>query len=127
MHVIEDDLVLHYYGELTSQDEGRVSAHLAECRECHGAYRRLQQMLMTVDDKALGVPDLPDGFERTVWARLEPSLQREPGGWLARLFPSPSRLAWATAAVAVVIAAFYAGRLSNPTPATTPATTPGAV
>ena len=30
---------------------------------------------MSVDDAALGVPELPEGFERTVWARLEPSLQ----------------------------------------------------
>jgi hypothetical protein len=126
MHVAEDDLVLHYYGELASQDEGRVSGHIAECRECHGAYRRLQQVLMSVDDKALGGPELPDGFERTVWARLEPSLHREDGGWLARLFPSPSRLGWAAAAVAVVLVAFYAGRISSPVPAT-PGTTPPAV
>ena len=31
---------------------------------------------MSVDDTALGVPELPEGFERTVWARLEPSLHR---------------------------------------------------
>src|SRR5262245_37553946 len=106
MHVLEDDLVLHYYGELASQDEVRVSAHLAECRECHAAYRRLQQVLMSVNDATLGVPDLPDGFERIVWARLEPSLQRERGGWLSRLLPSPSRFGWATAALAVIVAAF---------------------
>ena len=39
MHVNEDDLVLHYYGELASQDESRVSAHIAECHDCHAAYR----------------------------------------------------------------------------------------
>ena len=64
MHVPEDDLVLHYYGELAPQDEGRVSAHIAECHDCHAAYRRLQQVLMSVDDAALGVPELPEGFER---------------------------------------------------------------
>jgi hypothetical protein len=120
MHLHEDDLVLHYYGELAAADEDRVSAHIAECRECHGAYRRLQQVLMSVDDAALGVPELPDGFERTVWARLEPSLHRGRGGWLSRLIPSRSRLGWATAAVAVVVAAYYAGRLSPRTPATPP-------
>ena len=64
MHILEDDLVLHYYGELAPQDEGRVSAHIAECHDCHAAYRRLQQVLMSVDDTALGVPELPEGFER---------------------------------------------------------------
>jgi hypothetical protein len=124
MHVPEDDLVLHYYGELASQDEGRVSAHIAECRDCHTAYRRLQQMLMSVDDKALGVPELPDGFERIVWARLEPSLERGRGGWLSRLLSSPSRLGWVTAAVVLVVSAFFAGRLSRQMPSTpgTPST-----
>ncbi len=126
MHVPEDDLVLHYYGELASQDEGRVSAHIEECRECHAAYRRLQQILMSVDDKALGVPELPDGFERIVWARLEPSLERGRGGWLSRLFASPSRLGWATAAVALVVSAFFAGRYSRQMPST-PGTSPAAV
>ena len=65
MHVPEEDLVLHYYGELAPQDEGRVSAHIAECHDCHAAYRRLQQVLMSVDDTALGVPELPEGFERS--------------------------------------------------------------
>jgi hypothetical protein len=126
MHVIEDDLVLHYYGELPSPDEGRVSAHLADCRECHAAYRRLQQVLMSVDDKALGVPELPDGFERTVWARLEPGLQRERAGWFARRLPSPSRLGWAAAAVVIVVSAFYAGRFSR-SPQTPGSTPPAAV
>jgi hypothetical protein len=126
MHVPEDDLVLHYYGELASQDEGRVTAHLSDCRECHNAYRRLQQVLMSVDDNALGVPDLPNGFERTVWARLEPSLQRDHGGWFSRLFPSASRLGWAAAAAAVVVAAFIAGRMSRQTPVT-PGAAPAAV
>jgi len=123
MHVIEDDLILHYYGELAGADEARVSAHVGECRECHGAYRRLQQVLMSVDDAALAGPEPPDGFERTVWARLEPTLPRGRAGWLSGLFPSPSSLAWATAALAIVVGAFYAGRLSPretvtaPTPA----------
>jgi hypothetical protein len=125
-HVHEDDLVLHYYGELAAGDESRVTVHIAECRECHGEYRRLQQVLMSVDDTALGVPELPEGFERTVWARLEPSLDRGHGGWLSRLFSSPSRLGWAAAAVAIVVSAFYAGRLSHPAPST-PGATPGAV
>jgi hypothetical protein len=117
MHVPEDDLVLHYYGELTAQDEARVSLHLGECGACHSEYRRLQQVLMSVDDAALGVPELADGFERTVWARLEPSLERDRGGWLSRLIPSPSRLGWTAAAVAVVVGAFFAGRLSPRAPA----------
>jgi hypothetical protein len=116
MHVGEDDFVLHYYGELAAADEARVSAHIGGCRECHAEYRRLQQALIAIDDAAVDSPEVPEGFERTVWARLEPSLERGGRGWVARLFGAPSRLAWATAAVAVVVAAFYAGRLSPRAP-----------
>jgi len=76
MHVNEDDLVLHYYGELAPGDETRVAAHVRDCRECHAAFRRLQQVLTSIDESALAPPDLPDGFERVVWARLQPELQR---------------------------------------------------
>jgi hypothetical protein len=124
-HVAEDDLVLHYYGELAAADEARVTAHISDCRECHDAYRRLQQVLMSVNDTALATPELPDGFERIVWARLEPNLQRGHTGWLSRLVSSPSHLGWAVAAVLIAVGAFYAGRLSprGPEPApTTPVT-----
>jgi hypothetical protein len=114
IHVNDEDFVLHYYGELTTADEARVSGHIEQCRDCHAAYRRLQQTLMAVDETALAAPDLPDGFERTVWARLQPSLESGRGGWLSGLFGS--RLTWATAAIAIVVAAFYAGRLSPRAP-----------
>src|SRR4029453_15481384 len=89
--VIEDDLVLHYYGELGADDEARVSRHVGDCRECHAAYRRLQQVLMSVDDAAVGVPELPDGFERTVWARLGPALPRGRRGRLSPPRRAPRR------------------------------------
>jgi hypothetical protein len=130
MHASEEDLVLHYYGELTAADDARTSAHIGECQACHQAYRRLQQVLVTVDEAAVAGPDLPEGFERTVWARLEPSLDRRHRGWLARLFPSPANLAWATAALLIAAGAFYAGRLSPRTPQVSPeiaASTPAQV
>ena len=127
MHVPEDDLVLHYYGELAPQDEGRVSAHIAECHDCHAAYRRLQQVLMSVDDTALGVPELPEGFERTVWARLEPSLQRE--AWRMALAIAPLAIAaWLGGGSpgACRRRRSIAGRMSRQTPSA-PGTTPTAV
>jgi len=117
MHLLEDDLVLHYYGELTGGDEARVVSHLAECRSCHDAYRRLQQVLLSVDAASLSGPELPEGFERTVWARLEPQLGRGQGGWFSRLFATPGRLVWAAGMLVLIVGAFFAGRLS-PRPAT---------
>jgi hypothetical protein len=64
-----------------------------------------------VDDAAIAGPDLPEHFERTVWARLEPSLRRDRSPWLFWL-ASPPRLAWAATIVLLVIGAFLAGRWS---------------
>jgi len=119
MHVEDDDLVLHYYGELAAADEARVAAHVGECRDCHAAFRRLQQVLMSVDESALAPPELPDGFERVVWARLRPELRHTPRGWLSRLLTMPN-LGWATAALAIAIGSFYAGHLWTAVPAGTP-------
>jgi hypothetical protein len=111
-HLTEDELVLHYYGEMTDPQERRAAAHLSECPACHASYRRLQRVLATVDEAALAGPELPASFERTVWARLQPELHRPRGSWLASLLLTPSRLAWAAAIVVLVAAAFFAGRWS---------------
>jgi hypothetical protein len=119
-HLTEDDLVLHYYGELTGAEESRAAAHLAECRECHGHFRRLQRVLAVVDESAVAGPELPEHFERTVWARLEPHLRRDRGRLLSWFVLSPARLAWAAGVILLVGAAFMAGRLT-PRPDSAPA------
>jgi len=119
-HLTEDDLVLHYYGEMSDADEARAVGHLSACTDCHAGYRRLQRVLAVVDEAAAAAPELPVHFERTVWARLEPELRRDKSPWLKWLVLSPSRLAWAATVIVLVAAAFYAGRLS-PRPAEAPA------
>src|SRR5262245_4208057 len=110
-HLEDDDLVLHYYGEMTDAQEAHASAHIGQCAACHGNYRRLQQVLAAVDEAALTGADVPDGFERVVWARLEPALPRARKGLLSWVVFSPARLAWAAAIVLLVTGAFFAGRL----------------
>jgi hypothetical protein len=111
-HLTEDDLVLHYYGELPAADEQHAGSHLSSCGECHAQYRRLQRVLAAVDEAAAAAPELPAHFERTVWARLEPTLGRNRSSWMTWLAVSPARLAWAGAVVVLVAASFYAGRVS---------------
>lgn len=111
-HLTEDDLVLHYYGEMTDAEETQAVSHLSACGECHASYRRLQRVLAIVDEAALASPELPVHFERTVWARLEPELREDKSGWLKWFVLSPSRLAWAAGVMLLVAASFYAGRLS---------------
>jgi hypothetical protein len=111
-HLNEDDLVLHYYSEMDARDEARAAAHLAECGTCHGSYIRLQRVLAAVE--AAPGPEIADGFERTVWARLQPELGGRRSGWLSWFVLSPPRLAWMAAIVVLIAGAFFAGRVSPP-------------
>jgi hypothetical protein len=115
-HLEDDDLVLHYYGEMTDAQEAQAAVHLGQCTTCHANYRRLKQVLAAVDEAALAAGDVPDGFERVVWARLEPALPRARKGLFSWVVFSPARLAWAAAIVALVTGAFFAGRLMPRTP-----------
>jgi hypothetical protein len=110
IHLTEDELVLHYYGEMSAPDEARTATHLGGCANCHDNYRRLQRILAAVDETAFAVPELPANFERTVWARLEPNLRRD-REWFAWFVLSPARVAWAAAVLVLVAGAFFAGRL----------------
>ena len=114
MHIHDDDLVLHYYGEMSDADEARVTSHLGSCAQCAENYRRLQRVLTAVEGAAAAEP-VP-GFERTVWARLEPSLtgHDRSRGWRGWLLFSPAHLALAAAVVVLVTGAFFAGRLFPP-------------
>ena len=123
-HLTDDELVLHYYGEMPDADEHRAVAHLADCAACQAGYRKLQRVLAMVDQTALAGPELPPAFERTVWARLEPDLRRDRSGWLPWFGFSPGRLAWVAMVVVLVGAAFVAGRLSPRSPDVAPAATP---
>lgn len=127
-HLTEDELVLHYYGELTSRDEVHTTTHLASCDRCRGAFVRLQRVLGVLDETTVSAIDLPPSFERTVWARLEPNLRREHRSWTSWLLMSPAPLGLAAAVVVLVAGAFFAGRALTPAgPSTVPpgATTPG--
>ena len=91
MHLNEDDLVLHYYGEMPSDEEARAATHLAACGVCQDNYATLQRVMAFVDS-APAVEAEP-GFERIAWARLEPALaQSRRSGWIAWFLYSPSRL-----------------------------------
>jgi hypothetical protein len=118
MHLTDDDLILHYYGELDTNAAARVSDHLRTCADCHASFTTLQRVLTAVESAP--APEIADGFERTVWARLQPQLGARRGGWTARLVFSPARLAWAAGIVMIVAAAFFAGRVSQHAPVTAP-------
>jgi hypothetical protein len=112
MHLNEDDLVLHYYGEMPSADEGRAATHLAGCSDCQQNYAKLQRVMAFVDSAP--AVDAPAGFERMAWARLEPALassRRSAWQW----FVSPATLALAAGVLLLIGASFTAGRLTRAT------------
>lgn len=119
-HLDDDHLVLHYYGELDSGEQTTATAHLDACRECRQHYARLQRVLAAVE--SMPAPALPHGFERTVWARLEPALP-QPRSWWSRLFVAPPNLAWAATIVVLIAGAFFAGRVTQPQPVASTALT----
>lgn len=113
LHLNDDDLVLHYYGEMPAGDENRAESHLAACAACQANYTRLQRVMAFVDS-APGVEPAP-GFERIVWARLEPALHAPRRSWFAWFVYSPARLAFTAGIVILISAAFMAGRMTRTT------------
>lgn len=109
-HLHEEDLVLHFYGELEGDAASRTDRHLAACADCRGHYTRFQRVMAAVD--TLPDPVIPEGFERTTWARLEPSLQRR-SNWRSWFVFSSTRLALASVVIILVAGAFFAGRMTR--------------
>ena len=112
MHLTEPDFVLHYYGELSTADERRIVDHLGDCADCRRELTKLQRVLGAVDESAVA-PDLPDHFERTVWAKLEPNLRRDRRSWLSWML-SPAPLVLAAVVILLLAGSFYAGRVTSP-------------
>jgi hypothetical protein len=126
MHLTDDELVLHYYGEMDEAAEGRACAHLDACAACRDTLTRLQRVMAAIDSAPLPEPDA--FFEGRTWARLQPALAAGPA---RRRLPLPwAAIAWGAAAALVVIAAFVAGRFfpaAPGAPAQIAATAPDAV
>lgn len=104
----DDDLVLLFYGE--AEDPAAMREALAADPELRARYEALESVLSAVD---LPVPERPEGYGAQVWARLLPRLQprlERRSFW--SFLPRP-QLAWATAALLLVIG-FVAGRFWQP-------------
>jgi putative zinc finger protein len=69
-HISDEELLLDYYGEATPEQRAEMRAHLGTCVDCQALDRELRGVLVLVDNEPL--TEAPPGFEREMWARLEP-------------------------------------------------------
>ncbi len=107
-HLTDEELLLDFYGESAAADRTHVRAHLEQCDQCRELDRELRAVLTAVDTTPISEP--PSGFEREMWARIEPLLpvQKPWHTWWGGLMP---RLAVAASLGVLLVAAFAAGRV----------------
>jgi hypothetical protein len=101
----DDDLVLLFYGE--HDDSVAIREALAADPELRARFEALESVLSAVD---LPVPERPEGYGARVWARLHPRLEKRSFWSFLGTFLLKPRLAWAAAALLLVVAGFVAGR-----------------
>ena len=116
-HLTDEELLLDFYDEGTAVDRTRVRTHLAQCEECRALDQELRAVLTAVDTTPITEP--PNGFEREMWARIEPLLPVQPT-WRTRWDGMMPRLAVAASIGLLVGAAFVAGRVWDRPATSTP-------
>jgi len=121
-HISDEELLLDYYGEVTPERRAEMHAHVETCAECQSLDRELRAVLALVDGEPL--PEAPEGFEREMWARLEPVVSGFSRTNEVRLkadstwsFEFP-RWALAASVAALAVGSFALGRVWD-TPTTT--------
>lgn len=135
-HISDEDLLLDFYGEATPEQRAAMRAHVETCAECQALDRELRAVLALVDSEPL--PEAPPGFERQMWARLEPVVsgfsrttdvvagfpgppkpRGGEGGSRTKLwsFEFP-RWGLAASAAALAVVSFLLGRAWSPAPGT---------
>ena len=113
-HLTDEELLLDFYAEGTAADRARVRTHLEQCQECRTLDRDLRAVLTAVDTAPITEP--PSGFEREMWARIEPLLPVR-HAWYTRWNAMVPRLAVAASIGVLLVAAFTAGRIWERPPA----------
>ncbi len=107
-HSSEDELVLLYYGE----PEGETAGHLEACVDCRERYQALQRDLNQVD--IAPVPERARDYEDQVWSRLAPKLGARANSGVAGRARWWAWIPAGAVAALVIMAAFLAGRWSQP-------------
>jgi hypothetical protein len=116
-HPKEEELIAYHDGEAAGREA--IAKHLADCPECQEELARIDAVLAALN--TIPVPEPGDDHGQRVWQQISPRLPERRGHWWDFLFKEPNstpwfaprRLAAAGAIVALVLAAFIAGRVTK--------------
>jgi hypothetical protein len=97
-HLSEEHLILHYYGETNARE------HLDDCPACQAEWIRLKQTLDALN--TYEAPERAPNYEALLWQRVASEIgTRKPVWWKQPFILAPL-------AAGLVVAAFFAGRIS---------------
>jgi len=112
-HINEDDLILHFYGDLDPTLAAETAAHLEHCTDCRADFAQLSEVLSAVNDETLPVPQRSEFYGAQIWARISPQLGAQKQSFW-QLWLAPKRIAIIGSCAALLIVTFMLGRISTP-------------
>jgi hypothetical protein len=110
-HMNEEELIAYRDGESAGREA--FADHLKECADCRREMDRLDAVFAAMD--AMPVPDPGENYGARVWQQISPRLPEKRAPWWQELFQF-RRFAVVSAMAALVLLAFYAGRITKKTP-----------
>lgn len=108
-HLTEEQLIWHYYGEDSQAD---VELHLTLCAECRKEFEALKLTMKAIE--AWPIPERGAEYSEKVWRSLrqrDASFGKSLSWW--RKWMAPGRIAVAASVAAMLLVAFFAGRVSH--------------
>jgi hypothetical protein len=109
-HITEEELIAYREGEVSQR--AAIAEHLSGCAECRAELVRIESLLAALD--TLPVPDPGEDYGRRVWRQIAPRLPNRPEPWWQAWF-EPRRLAAMGTVAALILVAFFAGRITKHT------------
>jgi len=109
-HRTEEELLAFLDG--ATDERAAIAAHLNECANCREELERIEGVFAALD--AMPIPEPGEHFEERVWQRIAPRLGEKKTRWWEPFFV-PQRMAALGGVVALVILAFFAGRITRRT------------
>jgi Putative zinc-finger len=106
-HPTEETLNDYIERELSPAEQVRVATHLESCADCALVVAELQHIVR--EASALGPVEPPE----RVWTKLAQSIVDSPKPAAQRPQPTWTRHAWALATAALIVMAFYTGRIAQ--------------